>query len=363
MAKDKLSPKSALKKKTVSPLAALRVMNAMPDPVIAFDSMLKVSFSNKSAQAFFRLEEGLFLDKYMVELLGNKNTVFEAVEDAVRKNQTVTLQKVSVNGKPVGSVIIAVVEKGLYMMIIRQKPMKPDHEIGDPSVRSLKSPQVLAEELKIPLAEIHRAAEKLGKSKLNAKDKALSSLILREATRVQSLLEEFNVFQETPPNQHKDLSLRDVHNHVAKIALETYGNKIQIDEYFDPSLPDIRGSFDHLVQAKMNLIKNAVEASTQRDAKISIRTFYDEAAAIDPAREQKLPLCIEIEDNGRGITPEVLNRIFQPYFTTKKNSRGLGLPITSKIVYEHGGTINVNSAPGKTVFRINLPMPIKPLKK
>lgn len=316
MTKDKPSPKTALKKQALSPVAALAVMNTLPDPVIAFDSLLKVSFSNKSAQAFFRLKETELLEKFMLELLGNKNAVFQAVEEVVRNNVTMTLQKVSVSGKPVGSVIVAVVEKGLYMMIIRQKPMKPDHEIIDPAMRTFKSPQELAEELKAPMAEIHKAANKLSKSKLNDRDKALSAVILQEATKIQSLLQEFNAFQETPPVPVQNVPV------VAQP---------------DPPLPDIRGSFDHQVQAKINMIKNAAQQNSAP------------------------PLRVEIVDNGQGIAAEELARIFQSLFAPKTDG-GQSLPVASKIVYENGSTINVDSTPGKTVFSINPPVP-DPMKK
>lgn len=365
MAKAIPPQKPASKKSSPDMSSSLRMMNALPDPVIAFDSMLKISLGNVAAQNFFKLSKKQLLGKYMVELLGAKHAVFEAVEEAVRKNMSITLRDASVNGHPVGSVIITVVERqALYLMIIRQRPaMQLANKWNEQTMPSLKSGHLLANEIEKPVAEISAAAKILLSSRLGAKDRQQAKRIVAEAEKIQGLLKEFNIFHETPPRQQKKLSLHDVLTQATRIAQETYGDKIEITEYFDPLLPDIRGNFEHLLQAKLNLIKNAAEAFANKKGQISIRTFYDHAAGAHADHDEKRPLRIEIEDNGQGITPEIINRIFHPYFTTKKGGHGLGLPITSKIVYEHGGTINVNSQPGKTVFRINLPVPpVPPVK-
>ena len=98
----------------------------------------------------------------------------------------------------------------------------------------------------------------------------------------------------------------------------------------------------------------------EKKGKIMVRTFYDNSAGLHPDSREKLPLCIEVEDNGAGINAETLQRIFEPFFTTKPNGQGLGLSVVSKIVDDHGGLIEVKSAPGKTVFRMSFPLDKKP---
>ena len=368
MAKVKDTDKPASKKPASGAPSALSMMNALPDPVIAFDELLKVVFSNHAAQEFFQLSEKQMLTKFMVELLGNENVVFESVETVVRKSKTITLHDVSVKERPVSSVILTMVEQeSLYLMVIRRQQIQLSNEWNEKTMYSLKSTQMvaqmLAHEIKNPLAGIRGAAQLLEKSELSDEDKELAKLIENETVRIQGLVEKFNIFNETPDDQYQAVNLHEVLNHVAKLARATYGKNIQIKSDFDPSLPNIKGHFDHLVQAKLNLIKNAAEAFKNKKGKISIRTFYDNAAGFHPERPEKLPLCIEIEDDGQGITPEMLKKIFQPYFSTKPNGQGLGLPIVSKIVDNHGGVIKVSSKPGKTVFRINLPMSLNPTIK
>ncbi len=271
----------------------------------------------------------------MSALLGEKQAVFEAVETAVRKNQTVTLHDAAIGDKVITSVVIVTVEPDAwYMMVVRQQPMQLASEWNEKTKYSLQSTQMLAQmlahEVKNPLAGIRGAAQLLEKSDVSAEDKELVNLIGRETQRIQGLINKFNIFYDVPRNQYKNVNLHEVIKHVTQIAQAEFGPDIKITEQFDPSLPDVRGHFDHLVQAKLNLVKNAAEAFAGRKGKIVLRTYYDNAATREhPERPEKAAtLCIaRSEDDGQGITPEAINSIFQPYFTTKANGQGLGLPI------------------------------------
>ena len=350
---------SVTKIKAVEAPTAFRLMEALPDAVIGFDRNFRIYFSNTAAQHFFCQSEKQLLSSEIAALLGAQQAVFEAVETAMRKNQTVTLHDVAIGGKVITSVAVVTVEtEAWYMMVIRQQPVQPASEWNEKTKYSLKSTQMLAQmlahEVKNPLAGIRGAAQLLEKSNVSAEDKELVNLIGRETQRIEGLVDKFNIFYDVPQNQHKHVNLNEVATHVIKVAQAEFAD-IKFSEQFDPSLPEVKGHFDHLIQAKLNLVKNAAEAFGGRQGKITIRTYYDNAAAFHPDRPEKLPLCVEIEDDGQGIAPEAINHIFQPYFTTKASGQGLGLPIVSKIVDDHGGVLNVSSKPGKTVFKISLP--------
>ena len=352
---------SVTKIKAVEAPTAFGLMEVLPDAVIGFDRNFRIYFSNSAAQHFFCLSEKQLLSSAMTELLGAKQAVSEAVETAIRKNQTVTLHDVAIGGKVITSVAVVTVEtEAWYMMVIRQQPVQPASEWNEKTKYSLKSTQMLAQmlahEVKNPLAGIRGAAQLLEKSKVSAEDKELVNLIGRETQRIEGLVDKFNIFYDVPQSQYKPVNLNEVATHVVKIAQAEFAD-IKFAEQFDPSLPEVKGHFDHLIQALLNLVKNAAEAFAGKQGKIILRTYYDNAAAFHPERPEKLPLCVEIEDDGQeGIEPEAINRIFQPYFTTKASGQGLGLPIVSKIVDDHGGVLNVSSKPRKTVFKISLPV-------
>src|SRR5690606_7318930 len=153
------------------------------------------------------------------------------------------------------------------------------------------------------------------------------------------------------------VNLNAVCERVAGLLRAAGGNAAAIEARYDPSLPEVDGHADSLVQAVLNLLKNALEAGADR---VELRSFYDTAAALHPESGLKLPVTLEISDNGGGMDAETAARLFEPCFTTKPQGEGLGLTIVSRIVDDHGGAMTVASAPGKTVFRMCFPQPHRP---
>jgi two-component system, NtrC family, nitrogen regulation sensor histidine kinase GlnL len=130
---------------------------------------------------------------------------------------------------------------------------------------------------------------------------------------------------------------------------------------FDPSLPDVAGERDRLVQVFINLIKNAAEAMPreQTDAEIVLGTAYRSPVRIVSADRQdriSLPIEITVRDNGKGIEPDIAASLFQPFVTSKPNGSGLGLATVAKIIEEHRGIIECDSVPRRTIFRVLLPV-------
>jgi two-component system nitrogen regulation sensor histidine kinase GlnL len=132
-----------------------------------------------------------------------------------------------------------------------------------------------------------------------------------------------------------------------------------IRERYDPSLPQVRGDFDQLIQAFLNIAKNAAEAvADQNDGEIAISTSYRpgvkfRAAASGAARAQ---LEVQIVDNGPGLHADVADRLFEAFATTKSGGMGLGLTVAADIISRHDGRIEVDSEPGRTAFKIVLPI-------
>jgi two-component system nitrogen regulation sensor histidine kinase GlnL len=130
---------------------------------------------------------------------------------------------------------------------------------------------------------------------------------------------------------------------------------------YDPSLPHVRGSRDQLIQVFLNLVKNAAEAigKDSIDGEITLTTAYRPgvrlrtAAGVQPVA---LPLEICVRDNGSGIAPEILGNVFDPFVTTKARGSGLGLALVAKLIGDHGGTIECDSHPRKTMFRVLMPL-------
>ncbi len=218
----------------------------------------------------------------------------------------------------------------------------------------------LAHEIKNPLAGIRGAAQLL-QGKLSADSQAhdYTKVMIREIDRLNTLLERLLQLTALPHLERRPANIHKVLTDVLLLEKETALPNITILTYFDPSLPEVLGDEAQLTQVFRNLIKNALQAlANQSAANLTITTrmetnFY----ILYPSNRRGRLLSIDIEDNGPGIAPEDLSLLFTPLFTTKSGGVGLGLAISQHIITEHGGTIRVESEPGRgTLFKVILPM-------
>jgi len=331
------------------PLAMLR---ALPDAVLAMEADGAVSFSNHSAQAFFGMGEKALAGKTLADILGITHPVY----DALRLGQSVSMRDTAVMGKPVSSLSAVPMEEGRCLLVINYETVPVKSEWAAKIKHSLKPAQhlarMLAHEIKNPLAGIRGAAQLLSKSGLGHDDRELASLIDSEAQRIFRLVDKVNIFDDAPQSQYAPVNLHEVLEQVEKAARSGFAAGMKIVRKYDPSLPPVHGHYDRLVQTIMNLVKNAAEAGGDE---IVIRSYYDTAASIHPESHARLPVCIDIEDNGKGIDAETRQHLFEPYHTTKPKGEGLGLSIVSKIMDDHGGAVDVSSRPGKTIFKLSFP--------
>ncbi|TAL37707.1 MAG: PAS domain-containing protein [Alphaproteobacteria bacterium] len=331
------------------------MLHALPDAVLALDAEGRVIFSNDAAQAFFGLGEKGLVGKPAAGLMGDATPAQDILNN---KLQTVTAHDIVVCGKPVSSLsIVPMVEEGFSLLVLRQEPLPVKSEWVARVKRTLKPAQhlarMLAHEIKNPLSGIRGAAQLLAKSDLSPDDHELATLIDNEAQRIFRLIDKVNIFDDAPHHQYRALNIHEALAQVVRLAESGFG--VKIAEQYDPSLPEIYGHPDRIMQALLNIVKNAAEALPSQGGRIIIRTYYDTAAAMHPESRAKLPVCIDVEDNGSGIGTEMQRRLFEPYNTTKPQGEGLGLSIVSKIIDDHGGAVDVTSIPGRTVFKISFP--------
>jgi len=216
--------------------------------------------------------------------------------------------------------------------------------------------EMLAHEIKNPLAGIAGAAQLLAMN-LEAGDQEMTDLIVAETRRIVKLLEQVEQFGNVLPPKRKSVNLHDVLDRARKSAMVGFGAHMHFLEDFDPSLPHTYADPDQLVQVFLNLLKNASEASTGK-GQITIRTFYQMSLRVQKkdGTRSALPLQVEIIDDGPGLPPEIAAQAFEPFVSGRENGTGLGLALVSKIISDHEGWISVDSVPGRTVFRVSLPV-------
>jgi two-component system nitrogen regulation sensor histidine kinase GlnL len=245
-------------------------------------------------------------------------------------------------------------QRSMAQMIERQLT----HRAAARSVSGMAG--VLAHEIKNPLSGIRGAAQLLEPG-LSDEDRALTQLICSETDRICTLVDRMEVFGDERPLAKDAVNIHDVLNHVRRIAEHGFGSGIRYVEDYDPSLPSVLGNRDKLVQVFLNLLKNAAEAigRNPENGRIILQTAFRPGVRLSlPGTDTRvsLPLMIQIEDNGCGIPEHLRPHLFDPFVTTKASGSGLGLALVAKIIADHGGIIECDSEPKRTIFRVLLPM-------
>jgi two-component system nitrogen regulation sensor histidine kinase GlnL len=148
---------------------------------------------------------------------------------------------------------------------------------------------------------------------------------------------------------------------VKRLTHSGFARHITFVEDYDPSLPPVLGNRDQLIQVFLNLVKNAAEAigESSQDGEIHLSSAFRPGVRLQlPGSKTRVSLPLEfcVKDNGSGVPEELLPHLFDPFVTTKRSGSGLGLALAAKIIGDHGGIIECESQPRRTVFRVLMPM-------
>jgi two-component system nitrogen regulation sensor histidine kinase GlnL len=187
----------------------------------------------------------------------------------------------------------------------------------------------------------------------------LTQLICDETDRIVALVDRMEGFSDHRPIARGAVNIHEVLERVRRAAQSGFARHVRLIEEYDPSLPPVHGNRDLLVQVFLNLVKNAAEAMSNSDGEITLTTAYRHGLRLtSPGGEgrQHLPLMVSVADNGGGIPEDLRPYLFDPFVTTKRNGTGLGLALVAKVIGDHGGVIEFESQPRRTVFRVFLPV-------
>jgi two-component system nitrogen regulation sensor histidine kinase GlnL len=217
----------------------------------------------------------------------------------------------------------------------------------------------LAHEIKNPLGGIRGAAQLL---EMEVESRALTEytqVIINEADRLQGLVDRL-LAPHRKPHVVDDVNIHEVCERVRALILAEFPRGLETVRDYDTSIPDFRGDREQLIQAVLNIVRNAAEALERRieagDARITLRTRIARQVTLGKHR-YRLALELHIEDNGAGVPESIRDRIFFPLVSGREGGSGLGLTLARTFVQQHQGTVECESEPGKTVFKILIPLP------
>nr|CAA47915.1 ntrB [Azospirillum brasilense] len=345
------------------------MLNALPDPVLVVDGSGDIRYVNLEAQEFFGLSAAMMEGMPLAELLPPNSPVSQLIEQVQQGRHRASQEGVVIDttahrpapchragtprwASPPTMCMLTVNERTLARKIDNSLT----HRNAARSVTAMAS--MLGHEVKNPLSGIRGAAQLLEEN-CSESDRVLTRLICDEADRIVALVNRMEVFSDQRPPERDAVNIHTVLEHVRKVAQSGFARNIRFIERYDPSLPPVYGNRDQLIQIFLNLIKNAAEAAPESGGEIILSTSYQHGVRMAlPGGDTRLhlPLLVSVQDNGDGIPDDLRSNLFDAFITTKVNGTGLGLALVAKIVGDHGGVIEFDSQPRRTVFKVSLPM-------
>lgn len=360
---------ATVRQETIKPaLDVDSVLGALPYPILVVDETNAISYVNGAAENFFEQGTahllGFPLDDILPPNSPVRSVLHQVRDDGVSISEyDVDLilprgggRGLSIHAAPLldesRSVVLSIHAHGAARTMERQLV----HRSATRSVSAMAS--MLAHEVKNPLSGIRGAAQLLARV-VGRDNLQLTSLICDETDRICALVDSMGVFAEELPLERDPVNIHEVLERVQQSASAGFGHHVTFRTEYDPSLPPVLGNQDQLIQVFLNLVKNAVEAVSQRKGEITLKTSFRRGVKLTvPGIEGRvhLPLMVTVRDNGPGMSGDIARHMFDPFITTKTGGSGLGLALVAKVVNDHGGTMEFDTGKKGTEFRIFLPL-------
>jgi two-component system nitrogen regulation sensor histidine kinase GlnL len=349
-------------RKTAS-LISSNILDSLTTAVVVFDEDLRVCYLNQAAEmllavsakhvigelpaAWISCHGEAIIDLINASAVGSPITKRGVVLTTERSNVTVdcTVTPI-VDEDGVELTIVELQQIDRHLRISREEHLITQQALTRDVVRGL------AHEIKNPLGGLRGAAQLL-ESELDSDDlKEYTHIIIQEADRLQGLVNRMLGPNRRP--SYAAVNLHSVLERVRSLVMAETGHRLAIIRDYDPSIPDLVGDSDQLIQAVLNIVRNASRAIEDRGT-VVLRTRVLRQYTIGNVRH-RLAAQIEIIDNGPGIPPEITDTLFLPMVTSGTGGMGLGLAIAQSLINQHQGLIECRSQPGETVFTIYLPV-------
>jgi two-component system nitrogen regulation sensor histidine kinase GlnL len=343
-------------------------LDLLSTAVLLLDAGARIVHVNQAAELLFDASRRMLVGQPVGRILGDEGDIRQLLADAAENTfgqhrQIVELRRAGREALPVQVTATAQLGEAIPVVLevseIEQQ-LKVDREERQLGLTEANRQLMrnLAHEIKNPLGGVRGAAQLL-ESELTPEQREYTRVIIAEADRLQALVDRL-LAPHRSPRVIADVNIHEVLERVRMVMLAEFPRGLTIERDYDASAPEFRGDKEQLIQAVLNIVRNAAEALEERiragDARIVLRTRVARQITIARARH-RLALDLHVIDNGPGIPDELKDRVFFPLVSGRETGTGLGLTLAQTFVQQHDGLIEVDSRPGRTDFRILIPLP------
>src|SRR3990170_1547916 len=342
-------------------------LDLLATPVILVDDELRVVYANPAAEDLFAFSLKSVAGQCLAQLFIDSGEVIAGLNDVLGHNWSYTGRDLSLTRPGQTSLhlncLITPTETSAARFLIEFRPMDQQFKLAreqrqmDQQQANRELIRNLAHEIRNPLGGLRGSAQLLERELERPELREYTQVIIKEADRLQALMDRL-----LTPHRPRQLTLVNIHEvceRVRSLILAEFPEGISIRRSYDVSLPDFRGDREQIIQAVLNIVRNAAQAmtATRRDGAGEIQLRTGVARHVTLARTQhRLALELQVSDNGPGIPAEIRERIFYPLVAGREGGSGLGLTLAQTFIQHHEGVIEVESQPGRTSFRIVLPL-------
>jgi two-component system nitrogen regulation sensor histidine kinase GlnL len=336
-------------------------LDLLSSAVLLLDRGLRMQYANPAAENLFEVSGRQLIGKPLAKLLGQPPGLVDALHNALRNNWSYTGQNITVHrlgAEPLHlDCTVTPIESGPLRLLLEFRTLDQKLRVAREE-RMIEQQQAnrelirnLAHEIKNPLGGIRGSAQLLERELNSAPLREYTQVIIMECDRLQELMNRLltshRMMQPGPVNIHDVLER-------ARRLIEAEFPALRLRRDYDISLPDLTGDREQLIQAVLNVARNAAQA-LHGEGEIVLRTRALRQVTL-AKRRYRLALELQIIDNGPGIPEDIRDKIFFPLVSGREGGSGLGLTLAQSFVQQHHGTIDVESVPGRTCFRIVLPL-------
>jgi two-component system nitrogen regulation sensor histidine kinase GlnL len=344
------------------------LLDGLVTSVVLMDQELRVQYLNSAAQTLLGLGPNQALGRSITELVRGAETLLPLFERAREEGEGVVQRELPWPGPGGADRILdcAVTQitlrpDGVQLLlemedITQHRRLTRENALLAQLGGSRLMVRQLAHEIKNPLGGLRGAAQLLERELLDPALREYTRVIISEADRLANLLD--SMLGPGRPPAKQLINVHELLERVFHLLRSEAPEGVTVDRDYDPSLPPLTVDPNHIIQAMLNLGRNAIQAlagAQIQSPRLVLRTRATSNASVG-AQRHRLVASIQFEDNGPGVLPEIRDTIFYPLVSGRTDGTGLGLGIAQDLVSRHGGLIEFDSAPGRTIFVISLPM-------